>query len=67
MLHKEWMEYLKRENETSNNNFKNYYMSRKLRRFIQIDRKLLETKKKKKKPELIIVRTEEEEEFTEVR
>ena len=37
----------------------------KLRRFIQIDRKLLETKKKKKKSELIIVRTEEEEEFTE--
>ena len=36
----------------------------KLRRFIQIDWKLLETKKKKKS-ELIIVCTEEEEEFTE--
>ena len=56
MLHKEWIEYLKRENETSNN-FKNYYMSRKLRRFIQIDRKLLETKKEDK---FIIVHTKEE-------
>jgi ankyrin repeat protein len=55
MLHKEWIEYLKRENETSNN-FKNYYMSRKLRRFIQIDRKLLETKK----DQFIIVHTKEE-------
>ena len=64
MLHKEWIEYLKRENETSNN-FKNYYMSRKLRRFIKIDRKLLETKKDDKETEketnpLIIVHTKEE-------
>ena len=56
MLHKEWIEYLKRVNETSNN-FKNYYMSRKLRRFIQIDRKLLETKKD---DQFIIVHTKEE-------
>jgi hypothetical protein len=56
MLHKEWIEYLKRKNETSNN-FKNYYMSRKLRRFIQIDRKLLETKKE---DQFIIVHTKEE-------
>ena len=55
MLHKEWIEYLKRKNETSNN-FKNYYMSRKLRRFIQIDRKLLEEKAN----DLIIVHTEDE-------
>jgi ankyrin repeat protein len=56
MLHKEWIEYLKRKNETSNN-FKNYYMSRKLRRFIQIDRKLLETKKE---DQFIIVHTKKE-------
>ncbi len=56
MLHKEWIEYLKRENETSNN-FKNYYMSRKLRRFIKIDRKLLETQKE---DQFIIVHTKEE-------
>ena len=56
MLHPEWIEYLKRENETSNN-FKNYYMSRKLRRFIQIDRKLLETKKE---DPFIIVHTKDE-------
>jgi hypothetical protein len=56
MLHKEWIEYLKRVNETSNNNFKNYYMSRKLRRFIQIDRKFLESKKE----QFIIVHTKEE-------
>jgi ankyrin repeat protein len=60
MFHKEWIEYLKRKNETSNN-FKNYYMSRKLRRFIQIDRKLLETKKED--DQFIIVHTKEE--FTE--
>ena len=56
MLHKEWIEYLKRANETSNN-FKNYYMSRKLRRFIQIDKKLLETKKE---DQFIIVHTKKE-------
>jgi ankyrin repeat protein len=56
MLHKEWIEYLKRNNETSNN-FKNYYMSRKLRRFIQIDRKLLETNKD---DQFIIVHTKKE-------
>jgi len=62
MLHKEWIEYLKRVNDTSNN-FKNYYMSRKLRRFIQIDRKVLETKKddkEKQKDDFIIVHTKEE-------
>ena len=62
MLHKEWIEYLKRVNETSNN-FTNFYMSRKLRRFIIIDRKLLETKKdftEKQTDPLIIVHTKEE-------
>jgi hypothetical protein len=56
MFHKEWIEYLKRVNNTSNN-FKNYYMSRKLRRFIQIDKKLLETNKD---DQFIIVHTKEE-------
>ena len=60
MLHAEWIEYLKRENKSENlDQIKNYYIQRKLRRFIQINRKILE----QKKSELIIVRTEEE--FTE--
>ena len=42
MLHNKWVEYLKRENESRNfDQIKNYYMQRKLKRFIQIDRKLL--------------------------
>jgi ankyrin repeat protein len=57
MLHNEWIEYLKRENKSRNcDQIKHYYMPRKLRRFIQIDRKLLETKKYDFK----IVHTEEE-------
>jgi ankyrin repeat protein len=66
MLHKEWIEYLIRENKSENcDQIKNYYMPRKLRRFIQIDRKLLETKKddkikEEKVNDLIIVHTEEE-------
>jgi ankyrin repeat protein len=66
MLHKEWIEYLKRENKSENcDQIKNYYMPRKLRRFIQIDRKLLETKKGdnekgKKEDDFTIVYTEEE-------
>jgi ankyrin repeat protein len=66
MLHKEWIENLKRENQSKNfDQIINYYMSRKLRRFIQIDRKLLETKKDsnekdKKTDDFVIVHTEEE-------
>jgi hypothetical protein len=66
MLHDEWVEYLKRENKSKNfDQIKNYYMPRKLRRFIQIDRKLLEAKKDEKEKEtkvddFIIVHTEEE-------
>jgi hypothetical protein len=66
LLHKEWIEYLKRENKSKNcDQIKNYYMPRKLKRFIQIDRKLLETKKddkvkEEKEGDLIIVQTEEE-------
>jgi ankyrin repeat protein len=57
MLHNEWIEYLKRENKSRNcDQIKHYYMPRKLRRFIQFDRKLLETKKY----DFIIVHTEEE-------
>jgi hypothetical protein len=56
MFHVEWIEYLKRENETKDfDQIKNYYIKRKLRRFIQIDRKILEDKK-----EFIIVHSEEE-------
>jgi ankyrin repeat protein len=66
MLHKEWIEYLKRENKSENcDQIKNYYMPRKLRRFIQIDRKSLETKKDdkekdKKADDFTIVHTIEE-------
>jgi ankyrin repeat protein len=57
MLHKEWIEYLKRENKSRNwDQIINYYMQRKLKRLIQIDRKLLETKKY----DFTIVHTEEE-------
>jgi ankyrin repeat protein len=65
MLHDEWIKYLKRKYQSKNfDQIQNYYMPRKLRRFIQIDRKLLETKKddneKDKKPDdFIIVHTEE--------
>jgi ankyrin repeat protein len=57
MLHDEWIEYLKRKNKSGNfRQIENSYIPRKLKRFIQIDRKLLETKK----DDLIIVHTEEE-------
>jgi ankyrin repeat protein len=57
MLHAEWLEYLKRENKSKNfEQIKNYYMPRKLRRFIQIDRKILEQKNNN----LIIVHTDED-------
>ena len=57
---------MKRENKSRNfDQIENYYMPRKLRRYIHIDRKLLETKKddneKDKKPDdFTIVLTEEE-------
>jgi hypothetical protein len=66
MLHKEWIEYLKRENKSKHfDEIKHYYMPRKLRRFIQIDRKLLEMKKDEnfkdeKTGDFIIVYTEKE-------
>jgi ankyrin repeat protein len=66
MLHDEWIVFLKRENKSRNcDQVKNYYMQRKLRRFIQIDRKSLETNKDDKEKDnkgnnFIIVHTEEE-------
>jgi hypothetical protein len=56
-LHAEWIEYLKRENKSRNfDQFKDYYMPRKLQRFIQIDRPKIE----EKKDEFILVQTEVE-------
>jgi ankyrin repeat protein len=58
MLHAEWIEYLKRENNSKNfDQIKNYYMQRKLRRFIQIDRKKIE---EETKAEFVIVHSEME-------
>jgi hypothetical protein len=54
MLHNEYIEFLKRENKSNFEESKNYYIQRKLRRFIQIDRKILEKKN------LIIVHSEDE-------
>jgi ankyrin repeat protein len=56
-LHAEWIEYLKRENKSNFDLIKNYYMPRKLRRFIQIDRRILE---QNKDDDFIIVHSEEE-------
>jgi hypothetical protein len=66
MLHKEWIEYLKQKNQSGNfDQIINYYLPRKLRRFIKFDKKLLETKKDDKEQEekaedFTIVHTEEE-------
>ncbi len=65
-FHDEWIKYLKRENKSGNwDQIKNYYMPRKLRRLIQIDRKLLATRKfgkekEKKADDFTIVHTEED-------
>jgi ankyrin repeat protein len=58
LLHAEWLAYLKRENKSNFDQFKNYYIPRNLKRFIQIDRNILHTAENK--DELIIVHTEEE-------
>ena len=58
LLHEEWIDFLKRENKSRNfDQIKNYYMQRKLRRFIQIDKRKLESKKA---DHFMIVQTEEE-------
>ena len=44
MFHAEWIEYLKRENGSKYfDQIKNHYMPRKLKRFTQINRKILDT------------------------
>jgi ankyrin repeat protein len=54
-LHAEWLNYLNRENKTNFDQIKNYYMSRRLKRSIQVNRKILE-----KKNDFIIVNSEED-------
>ena len=55
MLHGEYIDYLKSENKTNYEKCQSYYIQRKLKRFIQIDRTILtET------TEFSIVHTEEE-------
>jgi ankyrin repeat protein len=46
MLHHEYIEYLKRENESNFEESKNYYIKRKLKRFIEIDKKILDSEKR---------------------
>ena len=57
MLHVEYIDYLKRENKLIYAEFANYYIQRKLRRFVQIDKKILDKEKKKN---YIIVHSEED-------
>ena len=56
MLHIEYIEYLKRENKSNFLESKDYYIQRKLTRFIQINKTVLD----KEKNNLIIVHSEEE-------
>ena len=56
MFHREYIEFLKRENKSNFEQYKNYYIQRKLRRFFQIDKIALDKEKNK----FIIVHLEEE-------
>jgi ankyrin repeat protein len=57
-FHAEWIEYLKRKNQSKNfEQIKNYYLKRQLRRCIKIDRKKIA---EKKSDEFIIVQTEQD-------
>jgi ankyrin repeat protein len=57
-FHAEWIEYLKRKNQSKNfDQIKNYYLKRQLRRCIKIDRKKIA---EKKSDEFIIVQTEQD-------
>ena len=56
MLHDEYIEYLKRENKSKYEEYKNYYIKRNLKRFIQIDRKIIDDKVN----EFLIVHSEKE-------
>ena len=63
MLHSEYIEFLKRENNLNFEQSKNYYIKRNLRRFIQIDKKILDKENRneeKKKTNFIIVHSEED-------
>jgi ankyrin repeat protein len=54
LLHREYFEYLKRQNESSYEEFNHYYISRQLKRCTKIDSRIFDDKK------LTIVQTEEE-------
>jgi ankyrin repeat protein len=56
LLHSEYIEYMKRENKSNFVESKDYYIQRKLKRFIQINKKVLD----KEKNNLIIVHSEED-------
>ena len=60
MFHGEYFEYLKRQNKSNYEDFKNYYIPRKLKRFILIDRKILENTNESNQKKLIIVHSKEE-------
>ena len=63
MLHKEYIKYLKRETKSNFEESKNYYIKRKLKRFIQIDKKIFDYVKideEKKKKNFIIVHSEDD-------
>ena len=59
MLHDEYIDYLKRVNKTYDGEFPSYYITRQLKRFIQIDRNLFNEEFKKKKAKFVIVHSEE--------
>ena len=56
LFHDEYIEYLKRENKSNFEQSKNYYIQRELKRFIQIDRKVMDEKENN----FLIVHSEEE-------
>jgi ankyrin repeat protein len=56
LLHDEYINYLKRENQSKYEEYKNYYIKRKLKRFIQIDRKIMDDKEET----FLIVNSEDE-------
>ena len=60
MLHNEYIEYLKRENKTNYEDYKSYYIQRKLKRFVQIDKNILKIDDDKKKKDILIVNSQED-------
>jgi ankyrin repeat protein len=59
LLHDEYINFLKRVNKTYDGEFPNYYITRQLKRFIQIDRIKLNEELEKKKEEFVIVFSDE--------